>query len=167
MKKKIGFWKTSALVSFVLIFALVLAIGAAAVEDSPLAGGLIEGDGPSTNDIISIPPAQNPLEVPPPADEGVPEEGEPDNDASAEDEFVGDESVEDEFVEGEPEEGEPAEDIGDLFEEFAAESAAPAAKEQAIPKNNPKTGDGTVLFALLSAISLVGAGVYSAKRKAK
>jgi len=167
MKKKIGFLKMPALFSFVLIFALVLAIGAAAVEDSPLAGGMIEGDGPFTNDIISIPPAQNPLEAPPPADEGVPE-----GDALAEDESVGDEFVEDEFVEGEPEEpeleeGEPAEDVVDLFEEFAAESVAPAAKEQAIPKNNPKTGDGTVLFALLSAMSLAGAGVYSAKRKAK
>jgi len=144
MKKKIGFEKMPAFVSFVLMFSLVFAVGAIAVEDSPLAGGMIiDSDGPFTNDVIMDDPVLS-------------------HEAAA---AAAAASADAEPADGSGD-GAPADEVGDLFDEVGAEAEA-AAPAPPMPKVNPKTGDSSMLFVVLAAMALAGAGVYSAKRKAK
>ena len=129
-------------ISFVLILSLIFALGAVAVEDSPLAGGMIVDDGPSTNDIIVVD------DTPPPADETI-----------ADDEFTDDSSLEDAVFE----EDELEEDSGELLVDIEIEADT---SEQVYVRINPKTGDNMVVFVILS-LSVLGAGVYFAKRSKK
>ncbi|MCL2814458.1 MAG: hypothetical protein FWD23_07645 [Oscillospiraceae bacterium] len=144
-------------ISFVLILSLVFAFGTVfgtIMEDSPLAGGMVTDNGSSANSFI---PESKP--VPPPF---------------AQDTIAGDEPAEeaadDELTEGESEaaDDELAEDglADDVFaDDGPAEVLAEAPREQQNAKFNPKTGDGTMLFVILSAVSLAvsATGSYFAK----
>jgi LPXTG-motif cell wall-anchored protein len=73
------------------------------------------------------------------------------------------ELAEGEWADEEFGEEEPADDGEDLFADVETEVPA----EQFVPKSNPKTGDNTMLFVILAALSLAGAGVYFTKRSKK
>lgn len=149
-------------ISAVLILSLVFAFGTvfgAIVEDSPLAGGMVDNGAPAK------PPVTDKKPAPPPIQEIIAEDEAAEDaadEAAAEDEAADDEPAEDELAEDEL-----ADDV--FADDGSAEVLTEAPREQSNAKYNPKTGDNTMLFVILSAVSLavLAAGAYFAKSSKK
>ena len=137
--------KFSVGISFVLILSLTFALGAAAVDDSPLAGGMIVDDGPLTNDMIVD---DSPFANDTPSDETIVDDELTDDIPLAETPLADDEL---------------ADDSGELLVDIEIEADT---SEQFNVRINPKTGDNTMLFVVLAMVSLaiLGVGAYFAKR---